>query len=78
MSIIKMLEHISGHSGPWNDKEILQAVEKVRVHKESRERIATSVLQGICASGPGMEFNNTRLSKEAVALADALIEELNK
>ena len=76
MNIIKVLEHITKHSGPWNDKEILKAVERTKIHKESRERIATAVLQGLWASTP--EGSGAGLVELAVEQADALIRELNK
>lgn len=76
MKIVKVLEHMTGHSGPWHDKNIEQAVEKIRIHKESRERIATSVLQGLWASNPN--GSGAGIVGLAVKQADALIEELNK
>lgn len=76
MNIIKVLEHMTGTDCGWTAKEIEAAVEKIRIHKESRERIATSVLQGLWASNP--EGSAKGLVELAVKQADALIEELNK
>lgn len=76
MKIVKVLEHMTGHSGPWYEKDIEQAVEKIRIHKESRERIATSILQAKLTGSS--TILDTTLVKLSVKLADALIEELNK
>jgi len=38
-----------------------------------RDWFAGLTLQGICASGPGREWNNARLAKEAYQLADAML-----
>ena len=78
MDIIKVLEKLTGHTGPWNDKEIVRAFTATGTYKEDRADIASRVLQGICASGPAPVYTNSYLAKEAVSLADALIEELNK
>lgn len=76
MNIIKVLEHITKHSGPWNDKEILKAMERTKIHKESRERIAVTILQAKLTTSSTNP--DTTLVKLSVKLADALIEELNK
>lgn len=76
MNIIKVLEHMTSKDHGWTDKEIQAAVEKIRIHRESRERIATSVLQGLWASNPG--GSGAGLVDLAVKQADALIEELKK
>lgn len=76
MNIIKVLESMTKHSGPWSDKEILAAVHKVKIHKESRENIATAVLQGYCSRGSSLE--STEMCKIAVRIADTMIGELNK
>lgn len=76
MKIIKVLEHMTGHSGPWHDKDIEQAIEKIRIHKESRERIATSILQAKLTAG--YAASDRVLVENSVKLADVMIEELNK
>lgn len=38
-----------------------------------RDQFAMAALTGICASGPGMQFTNELLAKEAYQLADAMI-----
>lgn len=76
MNIIKVLEHMTGMDCGWTAKEIEAAVEKIRIHRESRERIATAVLQGLWASNPN--GSSAGLVALAVKQADALIEELNK
>lgn len=43
-----------------------------------RDYFAAKALQGICASGPGISFSNTRLAKEAYDLADAMLEQRAK
>lgn len=43
-----------------------------------RDWFAGLVLQGICASGPGSEWGNARLAREAYQLADAMIKEREK
>ena len=40
-----------------------------------RDQFAISALTGICASGPGRQFTNVLLAKEAYQLADAMLEE---
>lgn len=76
MNIIKVLEHMTSKDHGWTDKEIEAAVEKIRIHRESRERVATSVLQGLWASSQRGSVSD--LAELAVKQADALIEELNK
>jgi len=38
-----------------------------------RDWFAGLALQGICASGPGVEWDNARLAQEAYQLADAML-----
>lgn len=38
-----------------------------------RDQFAMAALTGICASGPGVQFTNELLAKEAYQLADAMI-----
>ena len=38
-----------------------------------RDQFAMAALTGICASGPGMQFTNVLLAKEAYQLADAMM-----
>lgn len=76
MNIIKVLERMTGMDCGWTAKDIEAAVEKIRIHKESRGRIATVVLQGLWASS--QRGSETDLAKLAVKQADVLIEELNK
>ena len=40
-----------------------------------RDQFAMAALTGICASGPGRQFTNGLLAKEAYQLADAMLEE---
>ena len=76
MNIIKVLEHITKHSGPWNDKEILKAMKRTKIHKESRERIAVAILQAKLTKG--CMVSDKFLVENSVKLADVMIEELNK
>lgn len=76
MKIIRVLEHMTGKDHNWTAKEIEAAVDKIRIHRESRERIATAVLQGLWASNPN--GSGAHLVELAVEQADALIEELSK
>lgn len=77
MKIVKVLEHMTGHSGPWYEKDIEQAIEKIRIHKENRERIATANMQALMSRYDVFEVH-PQIAEEAVAWADILIEELNK
>lgn len=43
-----------------------------------REMFASAILAGIAASGPGKQWTNEDLARDAVQLADALIAELAK
>jgi len=38
-----------------------------------RDYFAAKVMQGICASGPSMEWSSNRLAAEAYDLADAML-----
>jgi hypothetical protein len=38
-----------------------------------RDYFAAKVMQGICASGPGVEFSDDRLARDAYAIADAML-----
>jgi hypothetical protein len=38
-----------------------------------RDYFAAKAMQGICASGPSMEWSNDRLAAEAYDLADAML-----
>lgn len=38
-----------------------------------RDYFAAKVMQGICASGPSMEWSSNRLAAEAYDLADAMM-----
>ena len=78
MDIIKVLEKLTGKDYGWTDKEILSAVENIKLYNSRRETVATAVLQGICASGPDLHLSNVFLAQKAVKLADALIQELEK
>lgn len=76
MNIIKVLERMTSKDHSWTDKEIEAAVEKIRIHKESRERIATSVLQAKLTAG--YAASDGVLVENSVKLADVMIEELSK
>lgn len=76
MNIIKVLEHMTGKDHGWTAKEIEAAVEKIKIHKESRERIATSILQAKLTKG--YMASDRVLVENSVKLADIMIEELNK
>ena len=39
-----------------------------------RDYFAAKVMQGICASGPALEWSNDRLAAEAYAMADKMME----
>jgi hypothetical protein len=39
-----------------------------------RDYFAAKAMQGICASGPTIEWSNKRLAEEAYDLADAMLE----
>ena len=38
-----------------------------------RDYFAAKAMQGICASGPSLEWSNSRLAAEAYDLADAML-----
>lgn len=38
-----------------------------------RDYFAAKALEGICASGPSMEWSDLRIAREAYALADAML-----
>ena len=38
-----------------------------------RDYFAAKAMQGICASGPSLEWSNDRLAAEAYTLADAML-----
>lgn len=38
-----------------------------------RDYFAAKALEGICASGPGVEWTDLRIAREAYALADAML-----
>lgn len=76
MNIIKVLEHMTSKDHGWTDKEIEAAVEKIRIHKESRERIATAILQAKITKG--YTSSDETLIRLSVKSADVMIGELNK
>lgn len=76
MNIIKVLERMTGKYHGWTDKEIEASVEKIRIHKESRERIAVAILQAKLTKG--CMVSDKFLVENSVKLADVMIEELNK
>lgn len=76
MNIIKVLERMTSKDHGWTAKEIEAAVEKIRIHRESRERIATSILQAKLTKG--YMASDIVLVKNSVKLADVMLEELNK
>ena len=39
-----------------------------------RDYFAAKAMQGICASGPALEWSNDRLAAEAYAMADKMME----
>jgi hypothetical protein len=43
-----------------------------------RDYFAANVIQGICASGPSVEWTSQRLAEEAYSLADAMLEARSK
>lgn len=43
-----------------------------------RDYFAAKALQGICASGPGLEMLNSRIAAESYELADAMLAERAK
>jgi hypothetical protein len=50
--------------------------EEAQVHRWGmtlRDYFAAKVIQGICASGPGHEWSNSRLAVEAYEMADAML-----
>ncbi len=40
-----------------------------------RDYFAAAALTGICASGPGVDWSNYRIARDAYALADAMLKE---
>ena len=76
MNIIKVLGRMTGKDHGWTDREIEAAVEKIRIHKESRERIAIGILQAKLTKG--YTASDRILVENSVKLADVMIEELNK
>jgi hypothetical protein len=43
-----------------------------------RDYFAANVIQGICASGPSVEWTSQRLAEEAYSLADSMLEAREK
>jgi hypothetical protein len=60
---IKLKVPDSGHD--WLDEMITKSI---------RDGIAAKVLQGICASGPSVDYPNALLTYESYVLADAMLE----
>lgn len=71
----------AGSTGTWEQHQSLCESGFANTKQDGmslRAYFAGQAMQGICASSPGNEWTDERIAKDAVALADALIAELNK